>query len=79
MKKQVSLFIDTSQARCNLAIFDEQKIIKKSSCLTHNNLTDMVVEKIEPLVKGYDVKNVYITIGPGSFTGQRVSCLIAKT
>ncbi|MDE6476971.1 MAG: hypothetical protein K2L48_02085 [Mycoplasmoidaceae bacterium] len=79
MNKKVNLFIDTSQSYCNLAIFNNKKIIKKSSCLTHNNLTDLVVEKIANITKGYDVGNIYITNGPGSFTGERVSCLIAKS
>lgn len=77
--KKANLFIDTSQASCNLAIFNNDKIIKKSSCLTHNNLTDIVVEKIAKLSTGYEISNIYITNGPGSFTGQRVSCLIAKS
>lgn len=79
MNKKVNLFIDTAQSYCNLAIFDNAKIIKKLSCLTHNNLTDLVVEKIAKLVKNYQINNIYITTGPGSFTGERVSCLIAKS
>ncbi len=79
MNKQVNLFIDTSQDSCNLAIFNNLKVIKKVSCLTNNNLTDIVVEKIAKLIKGFKIKNVYITTGPGSFTGERVSCLIAKS
>lgn len=79
MNKKVNLFIDTSQSYCNLAIFNDKKIIKKSSCLTHNNLTDLIVEKISNITIGYDVKNIYITNGPGSFTGERVCCLIAKS
>ena len=31
------------------------------------------------MVKNYQINNIYITNGPGSFTGERVSCLIAKS
>ncbi|MDR0857040.1 MAG: tRNA (adenosine(37)-N6)-threonylcarbamoyltransferase complex dimerization subunit type 1 TsaB [Mycoplasmataceae bacterium] len=77
------LFIDTSQTKCNLALFDEGKIIESFSVPTLNNLTDMVVEEIDSLLSKNDIdkqsiSRIYLTTGPGSFTGVRVGCLVAK-
>jgi tRNA threonylcarbamoyl adenosine modification protein YeaZ len=79
-----SLFIDTTQEYCNLAILMKDKIIVKSSIKTHNNLTDIVVEHINSLIKlaklqQKDIKNILLVVGPGSFTGVRVGTIIAKT
>jgi tRNA threonylcarbamoyl adenosine modification protein YeaZ len=78
------LFIDTCQSWCNLAIVNDGKILNKLSIKTNNNLTDVIVEKIASLLKKtkvnkLDIDSIYLTIGPGSFTGIRVNMLIAKT
>ena len=52
MNKSYSLFIDTTQNYCNLAILDDQNlIVNKLQILTHNNMTDVVVEKILRIMK----------------------------
>ena len=85
MNKSYSLFIDTTQNYCNLAILDDQNlIVNKLQILTHNNMTDVVVEKISELlnptnVDKKDIKNIYLLIGPGSFTGCRVGYIIAES
>jgi hypothetical protein len=83
-KLPVSLFIDCTQKVCFLCLFQEQAIIKKKEIETNNNLTDLVVEHIKSMLKycevdKKDIKNIYVTTGPGSFTGTRVGTLIAKT
>jgi tRNA threonylcarbamoyl adenosine modification protein YeaZ len=79
-----SLFIDTTQEYCNLAILKNQQIIAKQSIKTHNNLTDIVVEHIDELLKlvkleQKDINRILVVVGPGSFTGVRVGTIIAKT
>jgi tRNA threonylcarbamoyl adenosine modification protein YeaZ len=79
-----SLFIDTTQNYCNLAILKNEQIIAKHSIKTHNNLTDIVVEHIDSLIstaklKQKDINKVLVVVGPGSFTGVRVGTIIAKT
>jgi tRNA threonylcarbamoyl adenosine modification protein YeaZ len=78
-----NLFIDTTQQYCLLAIFQPNKIIKSIKIPTHNNLTDIVVEHINTLVKSTKLKitninNIYVAIGPGSFTGIRVATVVSK-
>ena len=68
MNKSYSLFIDTTQNYCNLAILDDQNlIVNKLQILTHNNMTDVVVEKISELLNSTnvdkkDIKNIYLLI-----------------
>jgi tRNA threonylcarbamoyl adenosine modification protein YeaZ len=80
----LSLFIDTTQTYCNLAILNNEVIIKQFTVKTNNNLTEIVVEHIDNLLKQtklthHDIKKIFLVIGPGSFTGVRIGVLIAKT
>lgn len=79
-----NLFLDTTQNYCHIAIFTTSKIVKSVSVKTNNNLTDLVVEHINKILKNANIRDshissLYLLIGPGSFTGLRVGCLIAKT
>jgi tRNA A37 threonylcarbamoyladenosine modification protein TsaB len=78
-----NLFLDTTQDYCHIAIFDKNHIVKSISIKTNNNLTDLVVEHINKLIKSIkinylDINSLYILNGPGSFTGVRVNTLIVK-
>jgi tRNA A37 threonylcarbamoyladenosine modification protein TsaB len=80
----ISLFIDTTQSYCNLAILKNKSIIKKIQIKTNNNLTDILVERIENLlllckIKHNDIDKILLVIGPGSFTGSRIGMLVAKS
>jgi tRNA A37 threonylcarbamoyladenosine modification protein TsaB len=79
-----SLFLDTTQKYCHIIIFNKKKIIGSTSTETNNNLTDIVVEYIDQLIKKckvnyQNIKSLYCLLGPGSFTGVRVNTIIAKT
>ena len=81
----MKLFIDTTQNYCNLALVnDKNQIVDSYQELTDNNMTDIVVEKIQTLlaknkVNKSKVKAIYLLTGPGSFTGCRVGFIIAMT
>ena len=81
----MKLFIDTTQNYCNLALIDNKnKLIDSYQELTNNNMTDIVVEKIQALLKKNKVDKskinaVFLLTGPGSFTGCRVGFIIAMT
>ena len=84
MSKSYSLFIDTTQNLCNIAILNNDKLQSFFSVPTFNNMTDIVVEHInEQLkknkVKPEQIKKLYFLVGPGSFTGCRVGYIIVKT
>lgn len=79
----MTLFIDSTQKKLNIALIENKQILDYYSINTNNNLTDVAVEKIMKLLKKNKIKKqqidkIYLTIGPGSFTGVRVGCLIAK-
>ena len=81
----MKLFIDTTQNYCNLALIDNKnKLIDSYQELTNNNMTDIVVEKIQALLKKNKVDKskitaIFLLTGPGSFTGCRVGFIIAMT
>jgi tRNA threonylcarbamoyladenosine biosynthesis protein TsaB len=59
-------------------------VIDHEEVLTKNNLTDLMVELIDNKMKLHnkklsDISSVYLVDGPGSFTGVRVSTVLAKT
>ncbi|WP_027122144.1 tRNA (adenosine(37)-N6)-threonylcarbamoyltransferase complex dimerization subunit type 1 TsaB [[Mycoplasma] imitans] len=86
MLRKYSLFIDTCLDKINLAIFDSEKeeVYYYTSIEIHKNLVDIIVNKIDEFlldhkIKKKAIKKLYITIGPGTFSGVRVGTNIAKT
>jgi tRNA threonylcarbamoyl adenosine modification protein YeaZ len=82
--KPINFFIDTTQKKCNMSIFQDNKNIYSKSIVTNNNLTDLVIEYIKKVcvkvkIKPEQINNFYLTTGPGSFTGNRIGTIIAKT
>jgi predicted transglutaminase-like protease len=81
--KPINLFIDTTQKHLNICLFQGIEINIRKSIPTNNNLTDVAIEHIRKLLKYAKVQpnqidNIYITIGPGSFTGDRIGSIIVK-
>jgi lipoprotein signal peptidase len=80
----INLFIDSTQKKFNICIFQNDKIVEKFSIETNNNLTDIAIEHIDKLlnkigITSKEINNIYLTVGPGSFTGVRIGNLIAKS
>lgn len=81
----MKLFIDTTQNFCNLALINNKnQILDTYQELTNNNMTDIVVEKINYMLNKNKITksmidSIYLLIGPGSFTGCRVGYIIAIT
>jgi hypothetical protein len=81
--EKFNLFIDVTQKKLNMAVFKTPDKLKTLSIPTKNNLTDIAIEYIDCFLKVHrvnkeDIANIYLTSGPGSFTGVRVGCLLVK-
>ncbi|WP_033159787.1 tRNA (adenosine(37)-N6)-threonylcarbamoyltransferase complex dimerization subunit type 1 TsaB [Mycoplasmoides alvi] len=83
--KKYKLFFDSSFKNLNLILLNKNNnIVNFFSIPTNNNLTDIALEYLNVFlnknkVKREQIEKFYLTIGPGSFTGVRVGCILAKT
>ncbi|XQP56004.1 MAG: tRNA (adenosine(37)-N6)-threonylcarbamoyltransferase complex dimerization subunit type 1 TsaB [Mycoplasmoidaceae bacterium] len=83
MRKNCTLFIDTTNNYCYLAVSYSCKILKKAKLPVNKNVTDIIVDSIHQLlkqakVKPTDLTHLVLNIGPGSFTGDKVGVTVAK-
>lgn len=79
----MDVFIDTAVKGCNIALFDDlsilvmaQEEIERGHAETLLPLYERLIHQIEKSVN--DIDNIYVTIGPGSFTGLRVGLTVAR-
>ncbi|EDU19207.1 glycoprotease family [Ureaplasma parvum serovar 6 str. ATCC 27818] len=84
MNSTYQLFIDVTSRKCILAIYKNFKIHTSIIVDTNNNITDIIVEHLNDLLKitnlqYQDLEAIYLNTGPGSFTGIRVGAIVAKT
>ena len=74
----MKLFIDSSQSRFIAALIENNKVIFASNIETKY--------KVEEIIKFFDtvpnlhkIEDIYINLGPGSFTGARIALLYVRT
>ena len=80
----ISFFIDTCTSFVTIALLKDNKLINQKNIVSNRDLSNNLFEYIEQLFKEVailpkDVKKIYVSIGPGSFTGVRIGLTIAKT
>ncbi|MEG0826568.1 MAG: tRNA (adenosine(37)-N6)-threonylcarbamoyltransferase complex dimerization subunit type 1 TsaB [Bacilli bacterium] len=80
----INFFIDSATSLATLALLKDEKIIEKIVITSSNDLSTTIFEFIEKLffknnIVPADIDCIYISIGPGSFTGIRIGVTIAKT
>lgn len=80
----MNLFMDSSNNNLSLIIENDNKIIDSFLHKDEQKISDIIFDKLNDLLNKNnlelsDIKNFYITIGPGSYTGVRVAMTIAKT
>ena len=80
----INLFIDTCTKYLILALYKNNEIIEYFQMEADNNLSVLLLPKIDELLKKLnleikDVDKIYVSNGPGSFTGIRIGVTTAKT
>lgn len=80
----INLFIDTCTKYLILALYKNNEIIEYFQMEADNNLSVLLLPKIDELLKKSnleikDVDKIYVSSGPGSFTGIRIGVTTAKT
>lgn len=83
MRKNCTLFIDTTNNYCYLAVSYSCKILKELRIPVNKNVTDIIVSALyqvlkDAKVKPLDLTHIIVNIGPGSFTGDKVGVAVAK-
>lgn len=80
MKK---LILDTSNKYLFVAVYEDSEEIFKHLQEGNNNHSETLVSVLERLLQVHnikidEIKEIYVGRGPGSYTGVRVSCTVAK-
>ncbi|PPE04398.1 tRNA N6-adenosine(37)-N6-threonylcarbamoyltransferase complex dimerization subunit TsaB [Entomoplasma ellychniae] len=81
----MKLFIDTTNWQLCLILINEQnKIVEEFIQKDTKKVSDITMSNIVKLLKNHnlilkDIKDFYVTKGPGSYTGVRVGLSIVKT
>lgn len=83
MRKNCTLFIDTTNNYCYIAVSFSCKILMKAKLPVNKNVTDIIVDTIHKTlkqagIKPLDLTHIVLNIGPGSFTGDKVGVTVAK-
>lgn len=81
----MNIFVETSLSNLYMCIFDSNnKIISKINIENVVKKTDIFYEQLNILLKIaklklFDIKNFYVTLGPGSFSGARIGLTFCRT
>lgn len=80
----ITLFIDSSKKSLSVALASQSKLLFVSNVNSYSKHSNFLMKEINSiLIKSgltiYDIDNIVVLNGPGSFTGVRVGVTIAKT
>lgn len=79
-----TLFIDTHFKNINLCLYEDLKIINKTTLKDVKSTSECTMPEIINLlakskIESQNISNIIVCNGPGSFTGVRIGVTIAKT
>ncbi len=77
------LYIDTSSDQSKIALFEDNAILAEEVWVGHSDLSETLLTKIEQLLKKsglklFNLNNIAIFPGPGSYTGLRIGITTAN-
>ena len=80
----ISLFIDTSYKALFIGIVDDKQIIDQVNIMAEANFSEKLVPTISAITNKNNISldkidKLFVTVGPGSFTGIRIGLAVCKT
>ena len=80
----ISLFLDTCNHNIIIGLLKDNKLVDSIVFVNDNNLSERLLPSIKDIldknnIDKKELEKIYISIGPGSFTGIRIGVTVAKT
>ena len=79
----ISLFLDTCSQIIRLGVLSDSKLIEYTEFTNDNKLSEKLLPAIKEMLdknkyRVNEINRIYISVGPGSFTGIRIGVTVAK-
>ena len=80
----ISLFLDTCNHKIIIGLLKDNKLIDSVNFINDNNLSEKLLPSIKEIldknnINKKELNKIFISVGPGSFTGIRIGVTVAKT